>query len=68
VQRVPQPGAISLGSWGDLGLIRPLSWRNKGPRPVFDAHAGTVIPRGSPPDLVRLWCGPLLLGLPEASQ
>jgi hypothetical protein len=49
--------ALSLGSCGHLGLVRALTWGNG----RIVASSGWVdfpaIPRCSPLDLVRLWCG-----------
>jgi hypothetical protein len=48
---------LSLGSCEHLRLVRALTWRNGRVAASPGCVAFPVIPRCSPPDLVRLWCG-----------
>ena len=48
---------LSLGSCGSLRPGRSLSWANGLDDVPLCLAVFTVIPRCSPPDLVRLWCG-----------
>lgn len=52
-----QARALSLGSCGHLGLILMLTWRNGEVAAPSGCTTLPVIPRCSPPDLVRPWCG-----------
>lgn len=49
-------GALSLGSCGQLEPVRELTWVNDQIGASRAWAAFPVIPRCSPPDLVRLWC------------
>ncbi len=60
------PCNVPLGSGGQspqLGKLRPSrlarasAWVNDGDTELSELAPFTVIPRCSPPDLVRLWCG-----------
>lgn len=48
---------LSLGSCDHLRLARVLTWVNGRVMAYLGSVAFTVVPRCSPPDLVRLWCG-----------
>lgn len=50
--------AISLGSCDHLRSVRLLTWWNGHDTASSGPAAFTVVPRCSPLDLVRLWCGP----------
>ncbi len=49
--------ALSSGSCGHLWSVRGLTWGNSLGGTSSDMAAFPVIPRCSPLDLVRLWCG-----------
>lgn len=57
VERQATDWALSLGSCDHLGPVRALTWANGWTSVPPGSVAFTVVPRCSPLDLVRLWCG-----------